>query len=282
KVQNLERGLSECRSDNKSLASTLESVMQSHAQLQSNMENIQSELGRKDAQLDQMTTDKTELDNLSQKTKKELESMGDKLSSFEDLEMQMVQPLKKALNECKADNAELASSMEALLRSNTTLQETAEKAQNEVSQKKHLLESVNKARDQDSKQHRSEMRIQKERIENLKRQLLKARDSTSKKSNQELNDVRRQLEESLSKNGSLSRANTELRHKITEQDLQLKEQRDKVSRLQGQVDHFGRVRKKHEESLSSVEDFKERLTDLERTKNEYVQKNKQQVSSCRT
>jgi hypothetical protein len=57
-----------------------------------------------------------------------------------------VQPLRKALTQCKEDNAKLASSLEALLKSNTMLQHSLEKTENLLSQKKHLVESVNKAR----------------------------------------------------------------------------------------------------------------------------------------
>lgn len=53
--------MSESRADNKSLASTLESVMQSHSQLQASMESLQLELGKKDVQLTQLADEKSVL-----------------------------------------------------------------------------------------------------------------------------------------------------------------------------------------------------------------------------
>jgi DNA repair exonuclease SbcCD ATPase subunit len=68
-----------------------------------------------------------------------------------------------------------------------------------------------------------------------------------------LQQFRHQLEQSLSKNGALSRANTELRHKVTELELSVKDQKDKISQLKNQVDHLGRIRSKQEQSLTSMQ-----------------------------
>lgn len=65
--------------------------------------------------------------------------------------------------------------------------------------------------------------------------------------------VRRQMEELLAKNGELSRANTELRHKVTDLEYECKDQRQKMASQKSQVEHLTRVRQKQDESLHSMQ-----------------------------
>ena len=65
--------------------------------------------------------------------------------------------------------------------------------------------------------------------------------------------VRKQLEELLSRNGELSRANTELRHKITEVDYKNKELKDRILSQKSQIEHLTKVKKKQEETMDSFE-----------------------------
>ncbi len=64
--------------------------------------------------------------------------------------------------------------------------------------------------------------------------------------------MRKQLEDLLSRNGELSRANSELRHKLTEIEYQIKEQKEKVSSYKSHVEHMTRVRQKQDETIDSM------------------------------
>ena len=57
-----------------------------------------------------------------------------------------LQPLRQALSKCKEDNSKMAGSMESLMHSNTKLQATVDKLQDELAQKAHMLDSTNRAR----------------------------------------------------------------------------------------------------------------------------------------
>ena len=65
--------------------------------------------------------------------------------------------------------------------------------------------------------------------------------------------VRKQLEELLSRNGGLSRTNTELRHKITEVDYKNKELKDRILSQKSQIEHLTKVKKKQEETMDNFE-----------------------------
>ena len=65
--------------------------------------------------------------------------------------------------------------------------------------------------------------------------------------------MRKQLEDILSKNGELSRANGELRHRITELEYQMKEQRDKLSGQKRHVEHLTKIRQKQDKTIGNFE-----------------------------
>ena len=65
--------------------------------------------------------------------------------------------------------------------------------------------------------------------------------------------VRKQLDELVSKNGDLSRANTELRHQTTELEMQIKEMHDKMSGSKAHIEHLGKIRKKQEMTLDKMQ-----------------------------
>lgn len=65
--------------------------------------------------------------------------------------------------------------------------------------------------------------------------------------------MRKQLEEIISKNGELSRANGELRHKITELEFQMKDQKEKLAKEKHHVDHLTKVRHKQDENIRVLE-----------------------------
>ena len=73
------------------------------------------------------------------------------------------------------------------------------------------------------------------------------------KTNRDVADVRRQLEDILAKNGELSRANSDLRHKITEMEYQLKEQVDKLAAQKRHIEHLTKIRQRQDKAIGSME-----------------------------
>ena len=65
--------------------------------------------------------------------------------------------------------------------------------------------------------------------------------------------MRKQLDDIISKNGDLSRANSDLRHKITEFEYTVKEQKEKMGRQRSQIEHLTKIRQKQEEAVNHVE-----------------------------
>ena len=57
-VHGLQKNLEDAKSVNKEIASTLEAVMSSHSQLQSIVEGLQVDLGKKDSQIAQLKSEK--------------------------------------------------------------------------------------------------------------------------------------------------------------------------------------------------------------------------------
>ena len=57
-----------------------------------------------------------------------------------------IEPLRSALQKCKDDNVKLASSLEAVVSSNTELKNIVQTLQNQIEKKTFLLEQTNQAR----------------------------------------------------------------------------------------------------------------------------------------
>ena len=57
-VKSLQKNNEDAKTVNKEIASTLESVMQSHSQLQTVVENLQTELGKKDTHITRLKNEK--------------------------------------------------------------------------------------------------------------------------------------------------------------------------------------------------------------------------------
>lgn len=57
-LSSLDQRLEQSKRDSRKLTHTLEEVMASHTQLQTAMENLHQELGHKDSQISQLTTEK--------------------------------------------------------------------------------------------------------------------------------------------------------------------------------------------------------------------------------
>ncbi len=72
--------------------------------------------------------------------------------------------------------------------------------------------------------------------------------------------MRKQLEELLSRNGDLSRTNTELRHRIMEVECKNKELKDRISSQKTQIEHLTKTKKKQEETIDGLRVRKEVCT----------------------
>ena len=57
------------------------------------------------------------------------------------------------------------------------------------------------------------------------------------------------MEDSVSKNGELSRINSDLRHQVTELEYQVKDHKEKVAKVKSHAEHLTRIRQKQDQTI---------------------------------
>ncbi|XP_066297644.1 coiled-coil domain-containing protein 150-like isoform X2 [Branchiostoma lanceolatum] len=279
KLEGYKRSLSEAKQDSTRVASTLEGVMQSHTQLQDAVEALQTELGRKDSELAAMKNERQQFQRNIRQLQGEVEALQSQVAEMEAMESNEVEPLKLALDQTKQDNMKLAASLEGILQSNSQLQSNLDKLQDQLEQKTFQLDKIKNTRTQESEEMKHEVRNYEERLENLKQQFNKERETTRKRHQKELTELRRVHEESFSCVSDLTRTNKQLQGRIDELEQQLARLKDRIRSQKVQLDQLQKERKNHEHTHGKVKSIQAELESLEKVKNEYISKNKEQAKT---
>ncbi|XP_077998846.1 coiled-coil domain-containing protein 150-like [Glandiceps talaboti] len=276
KIHSLQRSLSDAKQDNAKIASTLESVMSSHSQLQTTVENLQTELGRKDSEVMVLKSDRRSDQHSVQELQKEIDSLQNKLLNMESMESREVEPLRHALEKAKADSIKMAESLEEVLQSNTRLQISVEKLQHEVQQKDYHLRKMKDQREQERLQSDQQLNTYQEKLNNLRTQTKSDMDSSRKRMQRELNELRKNYDDTVSKVSDLSKANTELRHKVVDVEQQSNRYKERIRSMKAQLEHYQKNKKSNEDMGEKLKAISSELAELEKVKNEYMLKNGQQ------
>ncbi|XP_078696730.1 coiled-coil domain-containing protein 150-like isoform X2 [Branchiostoma floridae x Branchiostoma belcheri] len=279
KLEGYKRSLSEAKQDSTRVASTLEGVMQSHTQLQDAVEALQTELGRKDSEIAAMKNERQQFQRNIRQLQGEVEALQSQVAEMEAMESNEVEPLKLALDQTKQDNMKLAASLEGILQSNSQLQSNLDKLQDQLEQKTFQLDKIKTTRSQESEEMKHEVRNYEERLENLKQQFNKERETTRKRHQKELTELRRVHEESFSRVSDLSRTNKQLQGRIDELEQQQARLKDRIRSQKVQLDQLQKERKNHEHTQGKVKTIQAELESLEKVKNEYISKNKEQAKT---
>ncbi|KAL4221302.1 hypothetical protein ACF0H5_019565 [Mactra antiquata] len=124
KIRSLQKNNDDAKTVNKEIASTLESVMTSHSQLQSVVESLQIELGKKDSQISRL---KNEKNKEQQEWKVEMRRFEERMETMrEDLRQERDKSQRKTtkdIAEIKKQNDNLSMRNMDLLKSNTELRQ---------------------------------------------------------------------------------------------------------------------------------------------------------------
>ncbi|XP_071109363.1 coiled-coil domain-containing protein 150-like [Haliotis cracherodii] len=150
------KNLESAKTVNREITSTLEAVMASHSQLQTLVESLQVELGKRDTQITQLRSQKNKD---QEEMRLEMKNFESKMSSLrEELRKERDKSLKKnskELGEIKKQNESLSSRNMELVRTNTELRHRvneSDRTHTELSQKlvdqRRKTEYLNKAKKQ--------------------------------------------------------------------------------------------------------------------------------------
>ncbi|XP_058601423.1 coiled-coil domain-containing protein 150 isoform X1 [Onychostoma macrolepis] len=232
--------------DTNEVAQTLENVLSSHARLQQNTQTLHAELRERAQELHALRRERLQ-------AMKEIQRLEAEVENLNARNIEKVESLQKALDEAQLDNRKLAQSLEQALQENHNAQEK--------------LITLSESREAELKEARAEIRRLTEHVDSHKKLLKREKDS-GRKSAQRL---KKALNDASAQSGDLSRANQELREKVSELKRLISHQKSQLNQYLG-----NRTALNH--SLR-IKDLEAEIKSLEEAKDEYKRRSYEQSQS---
>lgn len=145
-VDGLQKSLAVAKQDNVNLSAMLETVMKSHAGLQTAVESVQMEQAKKDSLIEQFKEKNKELCSVREHLEADLAAAETRLIVCREFEDAELAPLKRELAKVKEDYKRLVASMDALLTSNKKLKMEIEQCQDSVNKKTCTIDNLKEER----------------------------------------------------------------------------------------------------------------------------------------
>ncbi|XP_078338802.1 coiled-coil domain-containing protein 150-like isoform X2 [Crassostrea virginica] len=176
KVSSLQKNLDDAKAVNKEIAATLEAVMSSHSQLQSVVEGLQVDLGKKDSQIALLKSEKNKEQEEWKQEMKKFEGRMEVLRG--DLKKEREKSQKKNIKdiaEIKKQNDNLQTRNMELVKANTELRHKQSDTENlvqnlkdKVSEQKKRIEYLNRSK-KDMEENSDRIKRMREEIEELEK-----------------------------------------------------------------------------------------------------------------
>lgn len=278
KVTNLRRKVEEANEDNVRVTTMLENVLASHNKMQTALEKMQTELGRKDSEITSLKKDRIHSQHRIQKVEAELQHYHSKLV-FESQNNVKADPLRKALEYSNIDNKKLAQNLEQALQTNNVLQSKLLRMEEELASKEAECQQLMEYRDQLIENAKLEAKLYAERLETLKTQFQTEREASKKVSHKEMTQLKKALDEACSKSGNMSRSNRELRVKVMELEEIVVSQKDKVKRQKALITQYFNSKANNARNAERIKEIESELRQMEEIKEQYQKKNYEQSLS---
>ncbi|XP_073674160.1 coiled-coil domain-containing protein 150 [Garra rufa] len=232
--------------DTNEVAQTLENVLSSHTRLQQKTKTLHAELRESAQELHTLRSERLQATKEIQRLETEVENHNARYN-------EKVESLQKALEEAQLENKKLFQSLEQAIQENHNAQEK--------------LNALSDSREAELKEARAEIHRLTEHVDSLKNLLKREKDS-GRKSAQRL---KKALNDVSAKSGDLSRANQELREKVSELEKLVSNQK---SQLKQYLDN--RTALNH---CLRIKDLEAEIKSLEEAKDEYKRRSYEQSQS---
>ncbi|KAI4902831.1 hypothetical protein NFI96_018371 [Prochilodus magdalenae] len=192
-------------------------------------------------------------------------------NSFREKSYAQVAALYEALDTARQDNRNLSQSLETALLSTRSAQELLQQ-----NQQKHC--SALRAREAELQEAREQIGRSAEQVESLRQQLRRENHCRRKSAQRDVVELKKALEDASGRSGDLSRANRELREKVSELENLVSSQRSRIkaqkAQLKQNLDNRAALI-----SSQRMKDLEAEMKSLESSKNEYERKCHEQLQS---
>ncbi|XP_072897177.1 coiled-coil domain-containing protein 150-like isoform X2 [Hemitrygon akajei] len=273
-IVNLQPYLSDSKQDNSQMTTPLKNVLISHRQHHQTIKKLKAVLGQRIMEVYTLQQDKSQAQVILQSLHAELEDLQNQLANMEAQHSIQEMPFQKGLEVCRQENQKLAQSLEQTLHASNNLQIKLTHLQDDLYKKEN--QQILHNREQEVENAKMASKMFKEQIETLKKQFQREREIERKASQKEVIELRKALEETISKSAELSRANRELRLKVTESEKNLKCLKAKIKDQKTQLKHHLETKKTAVQNTERIKEFEADLQQMEIMKDQYQKKNNEQ------
>ncbi|XP_063115549.1 coiled-coil domain-containing protein 150 isoform X3 [Cavia porcellus] len=280
KVGNFQRQLAEAKEDNCKVTIMLENVLASHSKMQGALEKVQIELGRRDSEIAGLKKERSLHLQRVQKLEAEVDQWQARMLVVDAQHASEMEPLQKSLEVAREDNRKLAVSLEQALQTNSHLQTQLGHVQEKLESKElewQNLETL--SRERVTEECKVEAEMHAERIESLKKQFQAERETAKKAAQREVAELKKALDEANFRSVEVSRANRELRQRVSELERELSGSQEKLRSQKAQLKRHLSAKTAHAQNVERMKQIETELRQMELIKDQYQKKNYEQSLS---
>ncbi|XP_020849285.1 coiled-coil domain-containing protein 150 [Phascolarctos cinereus] len=281
KMGNFQRQLAEAKEDNCKVTIMLENVLASHSKMQGALEKVQMELGRRDSEISDLKKERLLNQQKVQKLEAELDEWQSRLLIVEAQHNSEVEPLHNALDVSREDNRKLALSLEQALQTNGQLQQMLDRIQEKLDSKEIEQQTLENYKEQVAEESKMQAEMTAERIDSLRKQFQSERETVRKAAQRETNELRKALDDANSRSVEVSRANRELRQKVTELEKTLANLKEKLKSQKAQIKHHLSSKAQNVQNAERIKQIETELKQMELIKDQYQKKDYEQSLSIK-
>nr|XP_020849288.1 coiled-coil domain-containing protein 150 isoform X4 [Phascolarctos cinereus] len=278
---NFQRQLAEAKEDNCKVTIMLENVLASHSKMQGALEKVQMELGRRDSEISDLKKERLLNQQKVQKLEAELDEWQSRLLIVEAQHNSEVEPLHNALDVSREDNRKLALSLEQALQTNGQLQQMLDRIQEKLDSKEIEQQTLENYKEQVAEESKMQAEMTAERIDSLRKQFQSERETVRKAAQRETNELRKALDDANSRSVEVSRANRELRQKVTELEKTLANLKEKLKSQKAQIKHHLSSKAQNVQNAERIKQIETELKQMELIKDQYQKKDYEQSLSIK-
>ncbi|XP_062594271.1 coiled-coil domain-containing protein 150-like isoform X2 [Saccostrea cucullata] len=264
------------RAKNSSLQSRYDYAQKEISDLKINVQRLENQLRTSQGSVETRERDYTFAVTTRDEALREKTQLIEKLKEAEEREKKKVGSLQKNLDDAKAVNKEVASTLEAVMSSHSQLQSVVEGLQKDLGKKDSQIAMLKSEKNKEQEEWKQEMRKFEDRMEALRGDLKKEKDKSQKKNLRDIAEIKKQNDNLQTRNMELVKANTELRHKHSETETLIQNLKDKVSEQKKRIEYLNRSKKDMEDSSDRLKQMREEMEELEKLRDEYIHRNAEQ------
>ncbi|XP_033113716.1 coiled-coil domain-containing protein 150-like isoform X2 [Anneissia japonica] len=281
-IQHLESKLHYAKQNNSKMAATVKSVMLSHSKLQLTLEKLQTELGKKDAEISAIEYEKKKYEESLQMLSGDMHLLQDQIVAMETNQLDRVTPLKTELEAEKTEKLNLVTSLDELQSTNQVLQSMLEKKEMELESKHHELRQLQQTRKREKEIASKNLNTLQEKIEKMELDAAVEKEKERKQAIREVNRLRQANQSTLIKITELT-ARCEQQHmQIQELEEKNDKQKQRILGQRTQLQQFHDKNKASQATSDRIEELSVELEELEEVRNQYMMKNSEQMQTIAT